>query len=191
MKRLLWLGVTLFMTACSSIPEEIQTPEDSNLVSYQAVLGNAEAFTGKTARWGGMIAAVRNTNFGTEIEVVNLNLQSWGRPVPSDKSDGRFRAKLDGFIDPMVYKEGRYITFRGIVAEAETGTIDEFKYLFPVLKVTGKYLWPVQKEKTRVEVDYSSLWYRHYYYTRPYYRSPVYYPGPVMKHGSQQKKDQQ
>ncbi|MGI0153407.1 Slp family lipoprotein [Pseudidiomarina sp. WS423] len=180
MKQLWLMGLAaLFLGACSSVPDELEVVDEASLVSYKNALEQPEQYIGQPARWGGMIAAVRNTDAGTEIEVVHLELQGWGRPVPSDQSDGRFRAKLAGFVDPMVYKEGRYITFTGTIAAAETGMIDEYNYLFPVLNASGKYLWPIQKEKTQVEVDYSSLWYRHYYFSRPHY------PGPVIIRNTQ------
>lgn len=165
--------LALFMSACSAVPEELVVPENTTLASFETALENPEQAVGQMARWGGTIAEVRNTESGTIIEVVNFPLQSWARPLVSDESNGRFRAKVAGFVDPMVYKKGRIISFVGTVGEPEQGTIDEFRYLFPILNVDNKHLWKELKE-TKIEVDYSSLWYRHHYYSRPYpYIVPV------------------
>jgi|SRR5690554_5520371 len=188
------LWISLFaaglLGACSAIPEPIQVADEQPLVAYATALEQPEATRGGTARWGGIIAEVTNSDTGTVIEVVNFDLQSWGRPVTGDQSSGRFRAKLTGFVDPVVYQQGSLVTFTGTVGEPETGTIGEYNYLFPVLQVTGKYLWPARKEPTRVEVNYDALWYRHYYYTRPFYPRPFYIPGPVMKEGVKNTNDQ-
>ncbi|MDN7137559.1 Slp family lipoprotein [Pseudidiomarina sp. 1ASP75-14] len=179
-----WLTAlgALTLSACSTVPDELAVAEGTNLTPYTVALESPEQVQNKPARWGGVIAEVRNTDSGTIVEVVNYDLNSYGRPAVSDNSDGRFRAKLDGFVDPMVYKKGRSITFIGIVQAPEEGKIDEFRYLFPTLDVTGKYLWK-EIDKSPMEVDYSSLWYRHHWYSPPY---RVYYPVPVRTNGGNQ-----
>lgn len=171
----------LSLAACSAVPDRLQVANEDALVAYETVLETPNANNGETARWGGVIADVKNSDAGTVIEVVNFPLNSWGRPVPGEQSSGRFRATLNGFVDPMVYTQGSEVTFTGTVAGVEKGTIGEYNYLFPLLNVSAKYLWPERKEKAQMEVNYDALWYRHYYYTRPFYPSPVYIPGPVMK----------
>ncbi|PTB99925.1 starvation-inducible protein, partial [Thalassospira xiamenensis] len=109
---------------------------------------------------------------GTMIEVVSFELTDWGRPRPSDQSEGRFRAYLEQFVDPMVYKKGRLITFLGTVGQPEAGKIDDFEYVFPTIQVAGKQLWE-ERSKQDIQIDYSPLWFRHDFY-RPY---PYYYPG--------------
>ncbi|RUO79576.1 Slp family lipoprotein [Pseudidiomarina taiwanensis] len=175
MKKLL-LSVTacLALIGCSAIPEPLQVTETTVLTDYSEALERGAAAQGEQARWGGVIAAVRNTENGTVIEVVNFPLQSWARPMVSDQSDGRFRAKIDQFVDPVVYKEGRSISFVGEIGAPEEGQIDDYTYLFPTLNVSDMYLWKEIKERP-VQVDYSSLWYRHYYFTRPFV-----YPAPVV-----------
>lgn len=189
-KRLGTMGAVLTLAACSAVPDKLQVADESALVPYSAALEAPDTVASKPARWGGVIADVQNSDAGTVIEVVNFPLSSWGRPVPSDQSSGRFRAKLTGFIDPMVYTQGSEVTFTGTVGAAEKGAIGEYTYLFPVLNVTAKHLWPERKEKAQVEVNYDSLWYRHYFYTRPYYPGPVYIPRPVMKEQPKQGSNQ-
>ncbi|EKE82824.1 starvation-inducible outer membrane lipoprotein [Idiomarina xiamenensis 10-D-4] len=170
--KVLWsIAALLVLSGCSSIPDPIKANDGETLVSYTQALENPQQTVGQRARWGGVIAAVNNSEQGTVIEVVNFDLQSWGRPLASDQSNGRFRAVIDGFVDPMVYKKGRSITVIGTIAEPQQGKIDEYRYLYPVIDVSGKYLWKEIKE-TRVEVDYSPLWFRHQFYAPPYY----YYP---------------
>ncbi|MFC0444568.1 Slp family lipoprotein [Pseudidiomarina halophila] len=179
-----WLTAlgALTLSACSTVPDELAVAEGTNLTPYAMALENPEQAQGKMARWGGVIADVSNSDDGTTVEVVNYELSSYGRPAVTDSSDGRFRAKIDGFVDPMVYKKGRSITFTGMISAPEEGKIDEFRYLFPTLDVTGKHLWK-ENNKQPMEVDYSSLWYRHHWYSPPY---RVYYPVPVRRDGGNQ-----
>lgn len=186
LKHVTMVAVVVMLSACSAVPDTLQVANEDALVDYGAALEAPAAAVDKTARWGGVIAEVQNSDTGTVIEVVNFPLNSWGRPIPGDQSSGRFRAKLTGFVDPMVYTQGSEVTFTGTIGAAEKGTIGEYNYLFPVLNVTAKYLWPKRKEKTQVDVNYDALWYRHYYYTRPFYPRPVYIPQPVMNEQSKQ-----
>lgn len=175
MKYLAVVLVALGLQACSQVPDELAVAEGTNLVEFSTALTDDGASVGQSARWGGTIADVRNTDTGTEIEVVNFPLRGYGRPVAGDTSDGRFRAKLTGFVDPVVYAKGKSVTFTGTIGVAEQGKIDEFSYLFPVLEVTGKYLWK-DIEPRQNTITYSDLWMRHHYYAPPY---RIYYPVPV------------
>lgn len=180
-----WLvaAATLSLGACSTIPNELAVANEDNLVTYSTALDNPTQAQGSAARWGGVIAEVSNSDDGTVIEVVNYELNSYGRPVVTDNSDGRFRAVIDGFVDPMVYEKGRSVTFSGTIGEPVEDKIDEYRYLFPTLNATGRYLWKERQQNT-AEVDYSSLWYRHYWYSQPY---RIYYPVPVRTNGGGQK----
>ena len=53
-------------------------------------------------RWGGAIASVENRRDETWIEIVE-------RPLNTDKSAGRFLARVDGFLDPAVRVEHVYL----------------------------------------------------------------------------------
>lgn len=176
MKMWIMSIAALLLSACSAVPDELAVTNDDNLVSYNRALENPEQAAGQQARWGGTIAEVRNSDSGTIIEVVNFDLQNWARPVASNESQGRFRALLPGFVDPVVYEKGRLVTFVGTVGAPVEGKIDEFRYLFPTLNVTSKYLWKDEVKNSNIQIDYGSLWYRHHYYAPP---QRIYYPVPV------------
>jgi len=179
MKNSLIFVTALLLAGCTTIPEPINTAEDVPLVSYSAALNNPEQVVGQQARWGGVIADVRNAEDETIIEMVNFSLKSWGRPLVSDDSNGRFLAIIDGFIDPEVYQPGRSLTVLGTVQETRIGKIDEYTYRYPVLKATGYYLWPKEKPKIEAQIDYSPLWFRHNFYA-PYPYRPYYIPRPPI-----------
>tara|TARA_R110002167_G_scaffold178598_7_gene378365 strand:- start:4841 stop:5446 length:606 start_codon:yes stop_codon:yes gene_type:complete len=163
--------VSLLVTACSTLPEKIQLPEGTNLVSYQDAASQSEQMTGQKARWGGVIAKVDNKAQNTLLEVVYYPLKSYGRPIAGDESIGRFRVYIQGFMDPMVYKVGRSMTFTGDFTGVEEGLVGEHKYVFPTLQGSGYYLWQdiQQVDVTSVHVWPYDYWYG--WYPRPYSRS--------------------
>ena len=63
---------------------------------------------------GGVIVASRNAKEGTFIEILQKPLDSDGRPLDTDATEGRFLVQSDEFLDSAVYHRGRLIT---VVAE--------------------------------------------------------------------------
>ena len=60
-RYLLLLGIVVF-SGCAIVPESIDVPEGTQLVTYsKAVTAGANA-QGQQARWGGIIAGVANNN---------------------------------------------------------------------------------------------------------------------------------
>ena len=130
---------TLGLTACVSVPESLQS-QATNMVSYEnAVMDNAP--TGTAARWGGIIASVENTPEQSIMEIVHYPLKANGRPNLREASIGRFKAVVDGFIDPMVFKKDRVVSVLGSLAEPIQGMVGEQAYTYPSLQVSGYHLW--------------------------------------------------
>lgn len=169
MNKVLFSLVLLTLAGCSTLPDNLKLADEQNLVNYQQVAAEPAVVTNKAARWGGVIARVENQPDTTMLEVVHYPLRSYGRPVPSDQSVGRFRVYVDGFLDPMVYEKGRSMTFAGQVLGVENGLVGEHEYVFPTLHANGYYLW---KEIQQVDVHAIDLW--PYFYWRGHHYSPYY-----------------
>lgn len=163
------------LSACSLIPNELKTPENVVLVPYQAVKNSPEAHQSKMARWGGVIAEVKNLADSTMVEVVNVDLtSSSAKPRNINESAGRFRAIVKGFLDPMIYQQGKKVTFVGTVAASQTDKIGELEYVFPVLIASGVYLWKdVEPSDTSLHAEF----FMGRYYD-PFYRYPFPYLYP-------------
>ncbi len=155
MRKLLCAFLLLGVAACSTVPESVQVPPDTNLVTYKAYAMAPESNEGAVARWGGVVAHIENQAESTMLEVVHYPLRSYGRPIIKRESIGRFRVYIDGFLDPMVYQKGRMMTFAGELAGVEDGLVGEHQYRFPTLKAGGYYLW---EDIERIEIEHISLW---------------------------------
>ncbi|RUO26176.1 starvation-inducible protein [Aliidiomarina minuta] len=185
---ILVLGITLLAGCAARYPEPIRT-DSSELIEFRQAQLNPEQHTGKTARWGGVIASVENSEEQTRIEVVNFRLNNFGRPQVDDQSDGRFVVYKDGFVDPEVYKRGRQVTALGDFSGIEEGAIGDFVYKFPVIQASGVELWqPRRDNRGAVGVGfgygvYDPFWYGRGFYGpgihpyHPYY--PYYYRHPI------------
>jgi outer membrane lipoprotein len=148
------LALALLLAGCATYPDVVRVSDESMLVSYSAVVQNK--VQKGTARWSGVIASVKNNATNTRLEIVYFPAGSGGRPQISDQTPGRFVAYVQGFVDPLVYAQGKPITVLGQLAAPESGHVEQYQYLFPVIQDATVYLWP--KKQEHVEVDTFPMW---------------------------------
>lgn len=140
------------LTGCTTVPEQLQVPQSTPLIQYETAREypiteqTSDIHTQSLARWGGVIANIENQDNTTQLEIVQFTLDSNSRPKVTDNSAGRFRVKINQFLDPMIYKEGRELTVVGNITRSEMGYIGKHPYLFPVLLSQQLYLWQPEKQ---------------------------------------------
>jgi outer membrane lipoprotein len=162
------------LQACSVIPREVRKEVDGTL-SFRELKEDPEAHAGKKVALGGEIVETRNFPDESLIEVLQKRLRAGDVPEETDESEGRFLVSHPGYLDPAIYRSGRYVTVVGEVRGSRTLRIGEADYRYPVLSSIFLYLWP------RREIFYGPYHYYPYYYP-PYYPYGVfwfYYPYPV------------
>ncbi|CUS48590.1 MAG: starvation-inducible outer membrane lipoprotein Slp [Idiomarinaceae bacterium HL-53] len=165
------LGLMLLSGCASRLPEELRSDE-KQLVSFPQLLQEPETHVGSPTRLGGLIANVQNLNESSVIEVVQFELNGYGRPHITEESPGRFRIRVNGFIDPEIYKQGREVSVFGLFSGLEAGEIGEFDYAFPVIESEGLKLWSERTERQRVDVMF--------YNSYPSYRFRFWGPHPYL-----------
>lgn len=159
----IFLACLFLLGGCASnIPLEIREDITDKNISIKAASQNFEQNQGAPVRWGGTIANVENNATDTWIEIVGRKLGSYGQPQDTDLTQGRFIARVDGFLDPAVYKVDRRITIYGKVESRVVRQIDDHPYTYPLINAQSHYLWS--------EYDHR----RYYGHPYPYY--PYYYP---------------
>jgi outer membrane lipoprotein len=145
MRFLTFTIVILALSACTTIPEQIQGsyPEISPARVEPGVFGSS-------ARWGGVILNSKNKDSGTCFEVLSRELDKYLRPELQDATLGRFIACTKGFNDPIIFTKGREITVTGRIQGIEIQKVGDFDYRYPVLEVEDLVLW----EKRKVVMRY-------------------------------------
>lgn len=157
----------LLLGACASKPPDAISKAPHHNPSLTQVRLEIDRYLGAELRWGGKISKIENRAEDTWIEIVQMPLSARAKPLSSGKSDGRFIASFDKFVDPVVYEVGRKLTVVGTIDGKVRRAIGEYDYLFPIVKVEGSFLWKVTPPV----------------YSHPYpppwgYYDPWYYPGP-------------
>ena len=155
------------LAGCASVvPEAIRTAAPGN-VQIAQVREQPQQFRDTVVRWGGNIVGTRNERDHTVLEIVGRDLDDEGRPRKEDRSLGRFLAKVQGFLDPAIYKPEREVTVRGRIEGIVEQAIGEFRYTYPLVQADDAYLWKPRPPP---------MPYPHhpYYYDDPFFYNPWY-----------------
>jgi outer membrane lipoprotein len=165
-------AIMLMLGGCGSLPEQLVSTNELVVTDYGQFVSSPDD---SDIRLGGVIDTVTNLADRTRIEVVNLPINSQGKPDIDREPDGRFIAYIDGFIDPITYQRGRLLSVVGKKQGLEKAKVGEFEGEFPVIDVYGQYLWRVEERLiiNRSHGAFSSCW--------GYYCDDFYY-GPTQGH---------
>ena len=145
-------------TGCSSpISKSVRNEIDPE-ISFQQLREQPASYEGRTVLLGGEIIRTHNKQEGTTIEILQKELDRWGRPKGKDETGGRFRVFADRFLDPVVFSQGRRVTIAGIVAGGQVEKIGEVDYVYPLLRAREIHLW---QDRSRSVVIYPyPVWYQ-------------------------------
>jgi outer membrane lipoprotein len=131
-----------FITAGCAPPFSKETLDTVNRnISFQELKKEPEKFKGTSVMLGGMIIGSKNTQEGALIEILQKPLDTDGRPLQTDSTEGRFLIRSDTFLDPAVYHEGRLITVVAEVIGRKELQLDDIMYAYPLLIVKDLHLW--------------------------------------------------
>lgn len=182
MKRFLILGIVLvFLAGCVHAVSRGVLKEVDREITFAALIKAPNAYQGKVVMLGGVIVTAINKKEGTLLEVYQTRLDREGRPRDTDRSEGRFLALYQGFLDSEIYKQGREVTIAGTVEGEKVQMLGEVEYHYPYLLVKEIHLWE-EEEPVQYEPYPWGPWYDPWYPWGPWgswgwysWRYPRYY----------------
>jgi outer membrane lipoprotein len=121
-------------------------------------------YVGRTVMIGGNVIRAKRTEVGTELEVLQLPTSKEG-PQTEDRlrSEGRFLAVREAFLDPASLPEGTPITVIGTVKGETTRQLDESDYTYPLLDVKHIIDWnSIAAQRPRGRISYYDPYYPPY-----------------------------
>ncbi len=128
-------AVALLLAGCShAISRESLDLVDQN-VTFRQVRENPESLAGKYLLLGGIIAGVENSSAGGELEVVQVGLDWLGRPEDGAPSEGRFIARSEKFLDPVLFAKGMSVSLVGRVVGRKSKPLGGMEYTYPVVAI--------------------------------------------------------
>jgi outer membrane lipoprotein len=138
------------------IPEILQNQIDPTL-TFSDVIQRAGDYQGKMLMLGGEVLSAKRLAEGTRLEVLQLPLDEYQRPVATrTDSQGRFIAMENAFLDPAMFPPNTQVTLVGEVTGTVSAKLDEMDYQFPALVIRYLYVW---KEPALIQESHSGPWY--------------------------------
>ena len=184
----LLLGGLLILSSCAEsahqvsrsaghidVPLELAKQIDTSVsfVDLQAAPAN---YIGRVIMAGGVVISAKRTKDQTEIEILQLPNEG-GEPSTTDRlrSEGRFLAVREEFLDPATVPPGTPITVIGVVSGSTSRPLDDSEYNYPVLDIKHLIDWSTAASQHTGES--AAAFYGPYYSPFGYWGRPYgYYP---------------
>ena len=184
----LLLGGLLILSSCAEsahqvsrnaghidVPLELAKQIDTSVsfVELQAAPAN---YIGRVIMAGGVVISAKRTKDQTEIEILQLPTEG-GEPSTTDRlrSEGRFLAVREEFLDPATVPPGTPITVIGVVSGSTSRPLDDSEYTYPVLDI--KHLTDWSAVASQHSEGSAAAFYGPYYSPFGYWGRPYgYYP---------------
>lgn len=123
------------------VPVELEKEIDTS-VRFADLKQAPNEFIGRTVMIGGTVIRAKRTEVRTEVEVLQLPTEKDG-PATDERlrSEGRFLAVRDAFLDPASLPEGTPVTVIGTVKGETARPLDESTYTYPLLEIKHIIDW--------------------------------------------------
>ncbi|MEK9142535.1 MAG: Slp family lipoprotein [Nitrospirota bacterium] len=170
------VGGVLMLSACAEsihqvqrdtellgIPLGLEQEIDTSL-SFADLKRAPSEYVGRTVMIGGNVIRAKRTDAGTELEILQLpTAKEGGLTEERLRSEGRFLAVREQFLDPASLPQGTPITVIGTVKGETTRQLDESDYTYPILDVKHIIDWKsVAAQRGRDRSPYYGAYYPPY-----------------------------
>ena len=166
-------AVLLVLSGCitSELVTQDMEAQVARNIPFEALKTEPDKFKGRVVVLGGKVLTAKRLKEGTQIEVLQLPLDSADAPIMTlPQSKGRFLAYQEAFLDPATIPEGTAVSMIVEVTGSKTLPLDEVDYTYPTLKIRTLKIW--------AEERYIRPWLSPYYGFPYAYRYPLhpFYP---------------
>lgn len=133
-------GLLALFAGCASLPAPIAEAPPGDLQMIEA-MADPDAHRGTRVRWGGKVLAVEQRGGTLWVEVLERQLDAWGKPSGARTSGGRFFAVVENTEGAGDFAYGWDVTVYGVLDGAREGIVGNQTRIFPVVRVLSSYAW--------------------------------------------------
>jgi outer membrane lipoprotein len=153
-------------TELFGVPFGLEKEIDTS-VSFADLKRAPSEYVGRTVMIGGNVIKAKRTEAGTELEILQLPTEKEGTLTEKRlRSEGRFLAVREQFLDPASLPQGTPITVIGTVKGETTRALDESDYTYPILEVKHIIDWnSIAAQRRRDRSPYYGAYYPPYGYS--------------------------
>ncbi|WP_175304554.1 Slp family lipoprotein [Candidatus Nitrospira nitrificans] len=150
-------------TELLGVPLGLEQEIDTS-ISFTDLKRAPSEYVGRTVMIGGNVIKAKRTEAGTELEILQLPTENEGTLTEERlRSEGRFLAVREQFLDPASLPQGTPITVIGTVKGETTRALDESDYTYPILEVKHIIDWKsIAAQRRRDRSPYYGAYYPPY-----------------------------
>jgi len=159
------------------VPPELERQIDTT-VAFADLRSAPGNYVGRVIMVAGVVIKSKRTEKRTEIEVLQLPAEGGGPSTTErTRSEGRFLAVREDFLDPATVPPGTAITVVAVVTGSTTRPLDDSEYTYPVLDI--KHLTDWSSVASQPSGNSAAAFYGPYYspfgyWGRPYGAYPYF-----------------
>jgi len=132
----------MFVTGCTAGISPLSRSKVTYAGAFSTLQKTPDAYKGEVVMIGGRIIEAKTSPSLSEIFVLQLALDTGGRPVDPDQSQGRFIVQTKQFLDPAIYQKDMPLTVVGTLKGSKVEYIGDFQYIYPLIELIEIKLWP-------------------------------------------------
>lgn len=133
------------LSGCVSVPDEIKGTSPTPQQDLTRVMAAPQLYVGQEARFGGKVVNVLNQQGKTRLEIATVPLDEGARPALGTPSRGRIYADVNGFLDPVDFRN-QLVTVVGPITGTQKGKIGSAEYTYLVMQAAGFKRWRVTQQ---------------------------------------------
>lgn len=137
--------VTVALSGCVTVPDAIKGTSPTPQQDLVQVVNAPTLYVGQEGRFGGKVINVINQQGKTRLEIASVPLDEGARPVLGEPSVGRIYADINGFVDPVDFRN-QLVTVVGPITGTEAGKVGSASYTYMVMQVNGYKRWRLQQQ---------------------------------------------
>lgn len=137
--------VVAALSGCVTVPDEIKGTSPTPQQDLARVMAAPQLYVGQEARFGGKVVNVKNEQGKTRLEIATVSLDDGARPALGQPSRGRIYADVNGFLDPVDFRN-QLVTVVGPITGTTQDKIGDTNYTYMVMQATGYKRWRVTQQ---------------------------------------------
>ncbi len=167
----------------STLPQHLGQKINYSL-TFSQIKETPDEYKGKLVILGGKILEAKRRKDSTELTILQLPLVRGREPTQElTRSQGRFIAEQQSFLDPATVPPGTRITLVGEIMGSRTKSLDETEYHYPTLIIKHYRVWntyPVEDQRYAPRYPYWGPYWGPYPFVYSYWgpgrRGAPFYP---------------
>jgi outer membrane lipoprotein len=140
-KLIIAVFAAILLTACSHPISQTSRSSVAEGLLLADINSDPSSFQGQTLILGGAIIANEESAEGSQLELLEWQINRWGEPISPVETGQRYLVKSAKRLDPQRFEAGLLVTLAGSVSGQETRQLNEQDAHYPLFELLEIHVW--------------------------------------------------